>query len=884
MMTGPDKTTAEQEERHAKSAKTVAMDDATTTRGAHAAHDAQNDDIPLLLPRDQLAFVHELICTPLQDGDTWYVVPYGWYCQWEKHCSREMASGANDAHDAPMSAPGPLDVAMLLGNDNLLLLDLVENQDYKLVPARAWLAFVRWYGCVSTSVPRKVLTDGDLIPETAVEMYPPTFMVYAISDTPSSFPPRELSVSRATPIGAFKQAVLATLGWSAGKPCRFYRVAKPKTRSMSNTAHVSWCDISDDVELLSLEDDNMTMLESSLTRGNLLVDADIDGDAHAPWPRTYTRGATGLYNLGHTCFMNSALQCLSNTEPLTTYFLENKHEKELNRNNALGLQGDLAMSYGRLVHQLWRGQAGRVTPRDFRYHIGRFHAEFQAYQRQDSQELLAFLLDGMHEDLNRIAIKPYMELPDLDDTPDADVAKMQWDYHQSRNDSVIVDLFHGQFKSSLTCQDCGKSSMAFDPFMYLSLPIPAQEQRTIALVYASYGSPCQAQQHIDLVLDKTASILDFKKALAERVGVSDPGTLWVTQLAQNKLIQVFNEADMVALVSAWMTIHVYELPVSQGTATMARDEWLVFPLYVMQVPDGTTEQPHVQQRIDPRLKRHVGPPLLVAVATSQCQSQEAILASAAEQWQRYAGGEDVRTVPYQVMVLESVDDGKKALVCEGKAAWHRVLTVFDPIKKGDDQQMLRHGQGLVIQVPETAVKQHFAKIESVWPDKEPPVVARPPRHWDATLSECLAGFSAAETLDDDWFCRGCQKHTRGATKQMGLWRVPEILIVHLKRFSQTLGLLHEKLDDAIDFPLNGLDMAPFVLDPQQQAQPLIYDLLAINNHVGKGVLDGHYGSVARNFEDDQWYYLEDDQVTPMQASDVKTNSAYMLFYKRRINV
>ena len=38
-------------------------------------------------------------------------------------------------------------------------------------------------------------------------------------------------------------------------------------------------------------------------------------------PKTGPRGVCGLSNLGNTCFMNSALQCMSNTEPLTSYFL-----------------------------------------------------------------------------------------------------------------------------------------------------------------------------------------------------------------------------------------------------------------------------------------------------------------------------------------------------------------------------------------------------------------------------------------------------------------------------------------------------------------------------------------------------------------------------------
>lgn len=41
-----------------------------------------------------------------------------------------------------------------------------------------------------------------------------------------------------------------------------------------------------------------------------------------------------------------------------------------------------------------------------------------------------------------------------------------------RNRSIIVDIFQGQLRSALQCGACGKQSVSFDPFMYLSVPLP----------------------------------------------------------------------------------------------------------------------------------------------------------------------------------------------------------------------------------------------------------------------------------------------------------------------------------------------------------------------------------------------------------------------------
>ena len=85
-----------------------------------------------------------------------------------------------------------------------------------------------------------------------------------------------------------------------------------------------------------------------------------------------------------------------------------------------------------------------IAPIKMRWTISRYSQNFSGFQQQDSQELLAFLLDGLHEDLNRVVNKPYDELKDSDGRPDDVVAQEAWENHVRRNKSVIVDLFHGK--------------------------------------------------------------------------------------------------------------------------------------------------------------------------------------------------------------------------------------------------------------------------------------------------------------------------------------------------------------------------------------------------------------------------------------------------------
>lgn len=80
----------------------------------------------------------------------------------------------------------------------------------------------------------------------------------------------------------------------------------------------------------------------------------------------HTAGVCGLHNLGNTCFMNSALQCLSNTPALTNYILDGLHVDEINRDNPLGMGGQMAEEYAALVRNLWDAKQSAIAPREFK--------------------------------------------------------------------------------------------------------------------------------------------------------------------------------------------------------------------------------------------------------------------------------------------------------------------------------------------------------------------------------------------------------------------------------------------------------------------------------------------------------------------------------------
>ena len=191
-----------------------------------------------------------------------------------------------------------------------------------------------------------------------------------------------------------------------------------------------------------------------------------------------SRGRIGGYNLGNTCFMNSSIACLSNCTELTYYFLKGDYLKDINEENALGMRGELAKEWGKLMENYWVKNTAVGDPSDFKRTIGQKAVRFRGYGQQDSNEFMSVFLDYLNEDLNKTTKKQYIELKEKqEDETDEQCAKRFWEANLKRNDSIITDLFCGQFKSTLTCPECNWINITFDPFDTINLPLLTQVRR-----------------------------------------------------------------------------------------------------------------------------------------------------------------------------------------------------------------------------------------------------------------------------------------------------------------------------------------------------------------------------------------------------------------------
>uniref|UniRef100_A0A4W2FB94 Ubiquitin carboxyl-terminal hydrolase n=1 Tax=Bos indicus x Bos taurus TaxID=30522 RepID=A0A4W2FB94_BOBOX len=821
---------------------------------------------------------------PLRVGESWFLVGHHWYKQWEVY----VRGGNQDSS----TFPGCINNAELF-EDQVnwrLKKGLVEGEDYVLLPAAAWHYLVNWYGLEHGQPPieRKVVE----LPSThKVEVYSVELLLVRHSDMDT---PHTAQFSQTDSVDLVLHTAREQFLVSPQEETRLWiKNAEGSFERLCNT--------------------RVTVLDAALKTGQVVVMETRNKDGTWPSAQPHdTRstleeeedfqgqpGICGLTNLGNTCFMNSALQCLSNVPQLTEYFLKNRYLEELNFCNPLGMKGEIAQAYADLVKQAWSGHHRSIVPQVFKTKVGHFASQFLGYQQHDSQELLSFLLDGLHEDLNRIKKKEYVELCDAAGRPDQEVAQEAWQNHKRRNDSVIVDTFHGLFKSTLVCPDCGNVSVTFDPFCYLSVPLPVSHKRVMEVFFVSMDPRRKPEQH-RLVVPKKGKISDLCVALAKHTGIS-PERMMVADVFSHRFYKIYQLEESLSSILDRDDIFIYEVSGRAAIGENSRED-VVLPIYLR---ERTPARDYNSSYYGLMLFGH---PLLVSVPRDRL-SWDALYHILLYRLSRYVtrpssddeddGDEkadledkDRLPKPGRVTAGSSQDPGleqagpssrvvsrSRAPVdnSPGPSHWPQrarrkhLFTLHTVNSNGTSDRSTfnedTHAQPYIaIDWEPEMKKRYYDEVEAegyVKHDCVGYVLKKAP----VQLQECIELFTTVETLEKE--------------NPLDLWMLPETLIIHLKRFSYTK-FSREKLDTLVEFPIRDLDFSEFVIKPQNDSSRELYkyDLIAVSNHYG-GLRDGHYTTFACNKDSGQWHYFDDSSVSPVTENQIESKAAYVLFYQRQ---
>uniref|UniRef100_A0A8C9ENP7 Ubiquitin carboxyl-terminal hydrolase 32 n=1 Tax=Pavo cristatus TaxID=9049 RepID=A0A8C9ENP7_PAVCR len=761
---------------------------------------------------------------------------------------------------------------------------LVEGRDYVMVPEPVWRALYHWYGA-NLSLPRPVIKNSKTnVPE--LELFP-RYLLFLRQQPATRTQQSNIWVNMGnvpSPNAPLKRVLAYTGCFSRMQTIKeIHEYLSQRLRIKEEDMRLWLYNSENYLTLLDDEDHRLEYLKIQ-DEQHLVIEV---RNKDMSWPEEMSfiansskidrhkvpteKGATGLSNLGNTCFMNSSIQCVSNTQPLTRYFISGRHLYELNRTNPIGMKGHMAKCYGDLVQELWSGTQKNIAPLKLRWTIAKYAPRFNGFQQQDSQELLAFLLDGLHEDLNRVHDKPYVELKDSDGRPDWEVAAEAWENHLRRNRSIVVDLFHGQLKSQVKCKTCGHISVRFDPFNFLSLPLPMDSYMHLEITVIKLDGTTPVRYGLRLNMDEKYTGL--KKQLSELCGLKPEQILLAEVHSSN--IKNFPQDNQKVRLSVSGFLCAFEIPVpgsptsasspvqsdistgssANGAPNIMMNGDLPKPTLIPNgmpntvVPCGTernlanwTLNGHVPLLSDSPCTGYIiavhrkmmrtelyflssqknrpslfGMPLIVpcTVHTRKKDLYDAVwiqvsrLASPLPPQEASNHAQDCDDsmgyqYPFTLRVVQK--DGNSCAWCP----WYRFCRGCK-IECTEDRASVGNAYIAVDWDPTALHLRYQTSQERIVEEHESVEQSRRAQAEPINLDSCLRAFTSEEELGEDemYYCSKCKTHCL-ATKKLDLWRLPPILIIHLKRFQFVNGRWI-KSQKIVKFPRENFDPSAFLV-------------------------------------------------------------------------
>nr|XP_006819196.1 PREDICTED: ubiquitin carboxyl-terminal hydrolase 31-like [Saccoglossus kowalevskii] len=617
-------------------------------------------------------------------------------------------------------------------------------------------------------------------------------------------------------------------------------------------------------------------------------------------------GLCGVRNLGNTCFMNAVIQCLSNTDMMAEYFvmdsfqsdLRNKHIKRNSRK--FGSKGEITEQFAILLKALWSSQYVPQLSRDFKAIVSKYGAQFKGSNQHDAQEFLMWLLDKIHEDLNCATKKKFKYRKSISSKSIEVLAAEAQANYMRYNNSFVYDLCQAQYRSTLTCPNCRRQRNTFEPYLCLSLPLPQKNHRLIKVV-AVYGNQIPNMVQVGVSLEATDIVADLRQAIAKCCGI--PVTqLVLTEVYIDGFQRSFRDDQPLTDIHDGDVIYAIETPHTPQVACVKQptlggpsngpiDETVFLVLL-------NKDRAGVQGK-------RFGRPISFAASRNlnYMQLQKVVLKTMGV---RQPDAALNKGPVFKLCVVNS--EGSKSYISpdEGRPLCSELVERMMTISSDEGgpthvKILLEWEVDIRDCLSDVILNDTILEGESVKKVKE--ALDEP---INGSLADCFKLYTQEEQLsgDDAWHCPNCKKLQHGTMKKLGLWSLPDILIIHLKRFKQTT-TRRTKLLNLIDFPISMIDMSPYLEKRNHSATPStlnsltswspwkrnrrrcsnpelenVYDLYAVCNHIGNNLGGGHYTAMCKNPINGDWYLFDDTKVTRITDTEIVTPSAYLLFYQR----
>ncbi|XP_054714110.1 ubiquitin carboxyl-terminal hydrolase 31-like [Uloborus diversus] len=592
----------------------------------------------------------------------------------------------------------------------------------------------------------------------------------------------------------------------------------------------------------------------------------------------------GIKNHGNTCFMNAVIQCLSSNDSFAEYFVMDHYKMDFMRRNKVhckkyGTHGEVTQQLAALLKSLWSCQYYSSISEKFKISVAKYGSQYEGSEQHDAQEFLLWLLDKVHEDMNTAPKQKYKKTKASLGRSDEEIAAETLANHLRCNNSFVHDMFQGQFRSSLCCLGCGRFSNTFDPYLCISLPVPDCQSIPVSVFLVLLRERTKMVK-VSLLIDSQATVKELREKLNSNFGISEKNTLFV-EIIEGKFLRTFSDVDLVTCLNESQDIYAIETPPS--TPDSEREKLVM--VIVCKLETGKVYhlfwKPFVLDVLRESSYKELQFQIIAALSTV---IKETIDLDAENPFTLYV--EDQST--YECL-CSSVD-----------------LPLYMPVIDQALSSCHEHPKHLKLCLEWKENAKNILKLNVPFIDHHSSVSAIADLKKlsnEVTLHECFELYFNEERLgnEDAWMCPYCH-HRLPCVKQLSLWTVPDVLIIHLKRFKQAF-CQRTKITTFVEFPSSGLDMNPYIASRNQsnhaQSNSLqfwspwkrsraasymkhednVYELYGVCNHYGS-MQGGHYTAYCRNPVTGHWYMYDDTKVQEVQASDVVSTDAYILFYQR----
>ena len=621
------------------------------------------------------------------------------------------------------------------------------------------------------------------------------------------------------------------------------------------------------------------------------------------------KGITGLVNIGNTCFMNSALQCLSNCYELTKYFLSDLYKNEINVNNRLGSKGEIVNIYKQLLKDLWEGKEESINPTYFKNIFSQFVEQFSGNNQQDSNEFLMFLLDKLHEDINSVSKKEYLEAENSENNQsDNEVAEKSWNRYLKREKSIIVDLFYGQFKSTINCKYCNRISKSFDSFNNISVPIPSKRYE-INIKYFGYNFNNFYEVSVPINDDTIASnVIDIiklkiytkKEKMNNKIKEKTKNKnrrKRGNDISKNEEIKelIGDSVEVLLLDSNKKIYKVFEprdyiyLYITQGYEVVAyekniKNENIYF--YLTKYSENTSYFNFFGSS-----KQYLFDyPFAI---NSAYEDKIYFIYKNINNFLKEFFKDKKNSNKINIEQIKIDNEPELGFIIyfekiKNNSLYNYILgsqkKIYPLLKKFSGSQPFKELRN-DLEIKEEERICFDVNILSDFNNQTLSEIIINPQNIsysyenNLNLYNCIELFSSEEILEGDnkWYCNEC-KQFRDVVKKMDIYKSPYYLIIQIKRFNELKKMPYDnnKNNTFIDFPINDLDLSNYIIDDKYNKK---YNLIGVINHYG-GNSFGHYTSYCLN--NGKWYEFNDKSVNLIEnEKNIISLNAYILFYKRK---